>query len=71
MDGNKNLIWEIDDKPDNYAKDFMKIRFESNDDLPLSKPLKIHPLTLTIRCVYNENNTYYPQIFLDDCLYEL
>ena len=28
-----------------YGKDFLKIRFESNDDLPMNKPVKLHLLT--------------------------
>ena len=34
-----------DDKPDKYTKDFMKVRFESNDNLPLNKPKKFYVLT--------------------------
>ena len=45
-----------------YAKDFMKIRFETNDDLPLNKPLKFHALTLIVSCVFKEANEYYPEI---------
>ena len=29
----------------------MKIRFSSDDDLPLNKPLKFYNMTITIRCV--------------------
>ena len=65
----KNLIEKIDDKPDKYAKDFMKIRFESNNDLPLNKPPEFHVLTLIVRCVFKEDK-YYPQL-LDECLHEL
>ena len=53
------------------GKDFNKIRFESNDDLPLNKPIKLHLLTITIRSVFSENCKLYPQLFLDDALYEL
>ena len=45
MDGIKNLTEERDDKTDKYAKDFMKISFESNDYLPLNKPIKFYVLT--------------------------
>ena len=54
-----------------YEKDFYKIRFESNDDLPLNKPIKLHSLTIIIRSVSNEEGKFYPQLFLDDALYEL
>ena len=54
-----------------YSKKILKIRFESNDDLPLNKPIKIRLLTIIIRSVFSENDTFYPQLFLDDALYEL
>ena len=49
----------------------MKIKFDSDDDLPLNKPLKFHNMTITIISVFEENGNLYPQVFLDDTLYEL
>ena len=46
-----------------YEKDYMKIRFNSDDDLPLSKPLKFHNMTITIRSVFEEDGKLYPQVF--------
>ena len=60
-----------DDEKIEYEKDFKKIRFESNDDFPLNKPIKLHLLRIIIRSVFSENGTFYPQLFLDDALYEL
>ena len=54
-----------------YGKDLKKIRFESNDDLPLNKPTKLRLLTIIIRSVFSENSKFYPQLFLNDALYEL
>ena len=54
-----------------YGKDYMKIRFKSNDDLPLNKPIKLRLLTIIIRCVISEDGKFYPQLFLDDALYQL
>ena len=54
-----------------YGKDLKKIRFESNDDLPLNKLIKLRLLTIIIRSVFSENGKFYPQLFLDDALYEL
>ena len=54
-----------------YGKDFKKFRFESNDDLPLNKPIKLHLLTIIVRCVFSEGGKFYPQLFLDNALYEL
>ena len=44
---------------------------EMIDDLPLNKLLKFHLMTITIRSVFEEDGKPYPQVFLDDTLYEL
>ena len=49
----------------------MKIKFNSNDDLPLNKSLKFHNMPIAIRSVFEEDSKLYPQVFLDDTLYEL
>ena len=49
----------------------MKIKFNSDDNLPLNKILKHHNLTVIVRSLFEEDGKYYPQIFLDECLYEL
>ena len=54
-----------------YEKDYMKIKFDSDDNLPLKKPLKFHNITITIRSVFEEGGKLDPQVFLDDTLYEL
>ena len=54
-----------------YEKDYMKIKFNSDDDIPLNKPLKFYNMAVTIRSVFEEDVKLYPQVFLDDTLYEL
>ena len=54
-----------------YEKDYMKIKCNSDDELPLSKPLKFHAMTIIIRSVFEEDGKLYPQVFLDDALYEV
>ena len=54
-----------------YGKDFMKIKFNSDDNLPLNKPLKPHLLTIIIKRIFEEDGKYNSQLYLDDCLYEL
>ena len=49
----------------------MKIKFNSDDDLPLNKILKLRILTIVVRSVFEEDGKYYPQVFLDECLYEV
>ena len=46
----------------------MKIKFSSDDDLPLNKPLKFYLMTITIRFVFKDGKLY-PQVFLDHTLY--
>ena len=58
---------KINDKTGEY----MKIKFNSDDDLPLNKILKLYDLTKVVRSVLQEDNKYYPQVFLDECLCEL
>ena len=49
----------------------MKIKLYSDDDLPLNKPLNFHAMTVIITSVFEEGCKIYPQVFLDDTLYEL
>ena len=55
----------------NIAKISKKIRFKSNDDLPVNKPTRLHLLTIIITSVFSENGKIYPQLFLDDTLYDV
>ena len=64
-------IKKIDDDWLEYTKDYTKIKFNSDDNLPLNKPLKFYQMTITIRCVFSEDNKLYPQVFLDEVLYSL
>ena len=54
-----------------YGKDYVKIRSESNDNFSLNKPIKPHLLTIIIRSIFSKDKKFYPQLFLDDALYEL
>ena len=66
-DGIKNKIKAINgDKENDYGKDYMKIKFSSDDDLPLKKPLNFDLITIIIRCVFSEDGKVYLQLFLDD-----
>ena len=49
----------------------MRIKFESDHDLPLNKPLKFPTMAIIVRSVFEEDGKLYPQIYLDECLYEL
>ena len=71
-DGIINEIGTINgSKEDEYGKDFMKIKFDTDNNLPLNKTLKLHNLTIIIRSVFEEDGKFHPQIYLDECLYQL
>ena len=64
-DGIKNKIKAINGgKENDYGKDYMKIRFDSYNDLPLNKLLKFHVMTIIIKSVFQEDGKFYPQLFL-------
>ena len=54
-----------------YDKNYMRIKFESNKNLPTDNIANIHLVTIIIRSVFAQNGKFYPQLFLDDALYEL
>ena len=54
-----------------YHKDYIKIIFESDDNLPKDNVVNMHQVTIIIRSVFAQNSKFYPQLFLDDALYEL
>ena len=49
----------------------MKITLNANDNFPLNKPLKLQLLTIIVTYIFEEDGKFYPQFYLDDCLYEL
>ena len=49
----------------------MKIKSDTEDKLPLNKQLKLDMLTIMVRYVFEEDGKFYPQLYLDDGLYEL
>ena len=46
----------------------MKIKFDSDDELPLNKTIEIPSMIIVVRAVFHENIKYYPQVFLNECL---
>ena len=51
-------------KKGEYGKDFMKIKFNSDDNLPLNKKLKLHNMTIAIRSIFEEHGKFYPLKFI-------
>ena len=64
FNGIKNIIKEVSSRECDYEKDYMKIKFNSDDDIPLNKPLRFHNMTTTIRSVFKEDGKLYPQVFI-------
>ena len=69
--GIKNKIEAISSGECDYEKIYVKIKFNSDDDLLFNKPLKYHIMTIIIRSVFEEDGKFCLQVFLDDALYEL
>ena len=49
----------------------MKIEVNSYVELPLNRTVEIPNMTIVVSGVFQKNNKYYSQIFLDGCLYKL
>ena len=59
FNGIRDKIKEIFSDDRDYEKDHLKIRFNSDDNLPLNKPLKFHLMTINIRSVFEEDGKLY------------
>ena len=53
-----------------YDNDYIKIKFESNDILPVDKDVNIYMVTIIIRAIFAQDGKYYLQLFFDDGLYK-
>ena len=69
--GIEDQILKINGSVQEYDKDYKKIRFNSDVALPLNTVIKFHALTIVIRCIVEKNGKYYPEIHLDDALFQL
>ena len=67
----KDLIRSITNTSGDYDKQYMKVKFNSDDNLPLNKILMLHSLIIVVRSIFQEDKKYYTQVFLDEGLYEL
>ena len=75
---NKNInkvldkIWEsIEDQinPNIKIKDCDKFRFNCDIDLQLNTTIEFRSLVINVSCIIEKDNEYYPEIYLDECLY--
>ena len=58
-------------QPIKYDGNYMKIKFNTDDNIPLNKIIYFPTITIIIRSVTQKDGKYYPQLFLDECLYEV
>ena len=54
-----------------YDEDFDKIKFASNNNLPIEKLIYFPTITVVNKCVIKQGDLFYPQVYLDDALYQL
>ena len=54
----RDLIRLKTDNSDNYDEKYMKIKLNSDDDLPLKKTLELHNIIIVFRAVSHESNKY-------------
>ena len=63
----------INPYPEHYPnikiKDYDKVRFNSDIDLPLHTSIEFRSLVINVSCAIEKDNEYYPEIYLDECLY--
>ena len=65
-------LWKhIEDKIGGSIENRNQIRFNSDAVLPLKTPIKFHALTVVFRCAIMKDSKFYPEVYLDDGLYEI
>ena len=67
----RDLIKSITKNSDDYEEKYMKFKFNSDDKLTLNKTIGIPTITIFVSAIFLENNKYYPQVFLDECMYKI
>ena len=65
------MIRSITKNSDDYDEKYIKIKINSDDELPRNETVKVPSMMMVVKAVFYENNKYYSQIFLDGCLYKL
>ena len=73
FDGIKEIIKKIYGYSQSikYDENYMKIKFNTGDNISLNKIICFPTITIIIRSVTQKDDKYYPQIFLDECLYQV
>ena len=66
----RDLIRPITNDFDDYNKKYVKIKFNSDDNILLKKTLELHKMVIILRSVFHEDSKYYPQVFLVECFHK-
>ena len=69
--GIKHHISKTDDSEVVYNTNYDKTKFLSDYSIPLNKLIYFPTITVIISCVFRQNGVFYPQVYLDDCLYQI
>ena len=67
----RDLIRSINKNSHEFDEKYMKIKLNSDDDLPLNKTIEIISMIIVVRAIFLENNKYHSHVFLDESLYKL
>ena len=67
----RDLIRTITKNPGDYDVKYMKIKFDSDDNLLLNKTIEIPKVIIVVRAIFHESSKCYPQVFLDGYLYKM
>ena len=67
----RDLIKSLTKNSNDYDEKCMRIKFNSDDELPLNKTIEIPSMTIVFGAIFHENNKYYSQVFLDERPYLL
>ena len=59
----RDLIRSITKNSDDYEEKYMKIKFNSDGELPLDKTIEIRTMAVVAKTVFYGNNKYYHKFF--------
>ena len=66
-----DIIRSITINTENYDEKYMKLKLNSDGDLPVRKMWELRKIIITARVAFHEGNKYFSQILLDECFYKL
>ena len=64
----RNLISSLTKYSDDFDEIYIKITFDLDNELSLNKAIEIPSMIIVVTVIFLENNKYYQEDFLDECL---